>query len=116
MAIDKKMLSIDSEDDNSDIVAFNEFLEQDTERRKLKTISDIEKIGEVLLNEIDKKNRKREIKKQKQIPYILKYSGDKYDIEELNAYSFDDVQQIFNETQKKESTIKKIFHFIFNLT
>jgi hypothetical protein len=119
MTIDKKILSIDYNDDDKDITAFNEYLETDTVRKKNQTISEIEKMGNFYLKEINKKKKQTELKKTKLIPYIIKHSKGKYDvddIEELNSYSFEDIQDIYNQIKKENrSTISKYLHFLFNI-
>jgi hypothetical protein len=119
MAIDEKILSIDSDDDNNDYESFDEFLQEDTKRKKNKTVSEIELMGNQYLKEIERKNKQKELKKTKLIPYILNHSKGKYDIEdldELNSYSFEDVQDIYNQLKtENRSKIAKFFHFLFNI-
>lgn len=115
MTYDKRILSIDSDDDNEDYQAFDEFLSEDTQRRKKIISSEIEQMGSQYLEEIDRKKRNKELKKNKLIPYILQHATKPYDIEELNSYSFEDVQIIYNQVRKENrSIISKIFHFLFN--
>ena len=115
MAIDKNILSVDSDDDIS-YLALDEFLKNDTIIKKKKSITEIHELGERLIEEIELKNKKKSIKIDKLIPYIIKNSDDKYTLTELKSYSFKDVQDIYNEIKKqKQSLIVKIFHFIFNI-
>ena len=116
MAFDKKILSIDSEDDDKDYKAFSEYLEDDTRRKKNLNAREIQEIADNLVEEIERKKRNQALKKQKLIPYILRYCDEKYSKEELMGYSYNDVQDIYNELKiKKQSFISKFFHFIFNL-
>lgn len=116
MSPDKNILSIDSDDDNENYEAFSEYLIEDTKRKKTRDANEIEKIGESLLKEIERKNKHKRIKANKLIPYILKNCDGKYGEEELNSYSFEDVQEIYNEIKiRKRPFIIKFFHFIFNL-
>ena len=116
MAFDKKILSIDSEDDNKDYEAFSEYLKEDTNRKKNLTSKEINDIAENLLQEIERKKRNQTLKSQKLIPYILRHCDEKYTKEELLSYTYNDVQDIYNELKiEKQSFISKIFHFIFNL-
>ena len=116
MTIDKNILSIDSDDDNNDYKAFSEYLEDDTRRRKNLTASEINQVADSLLKEIDKKNKNKTIKSNKLIPYILKRCDGKYGEEELKGYSFEDVQDIYNEIKiEKKPAIIKFFRFIFNI-
>jgi hypothetical protein len=119
MAIDEKILSIDSDDDNNDYEAFDEFLQNDTKRKKNRTVLEIEEMGKQYLKEIDKKKKQKELKKTKLIPYIINHSKGKYDIDdldELNSYSFEDVQDIYNQVKaENRSAIANFFHFLFNI-
>jgi hypothetical protein len=116
MAFDKKILSIDSEDDNKDYEAFSEYLKEDTKRKKKLTFKEINNIAENLLQEIERKKRNQALKSQKLISYILRHCDEKYNKEELMGYSYNDVQDIYNELKiEKQSFISKFFHFIFNL-
>lgn len=114
MAIDNNLLSIDSDDDNKDYEAFNQYLEEDTKRKMIKTVSEIEQMGDKYLKEIERKKKNKELLKNKLIPYILKHSI--YEEDELNSYSFEDVQKIYNEIKaQNRPAIVKFFHFIFNI-
>jgi len=116
MTIDKNILSIDADDDNKDYLAFSEYLEDDTKRKRNLAAKEINEIGENLVKEIERKKKSQALKSQKLIPYILKHCDDKYIEEELLAFSYDDVQDIYNELKiEKQSFISKFFHFIFNL-
>ena len=116
MAFDKKILSIDSEDDNKDYEAFSEYLKEDTIRKKNLTAHEIQEVADILVKEIERKKRNQAIKSQKLIPYILKHCDEKYTKEELIGYSYNDVQDIYNELKiEKQSFISKFIHFIFNL-
>jgi hypothetical protein len=116
MATNDKILSIDSDDDNNDYDAFNKYLEEDTNRKKNKTILEIESMGDMYLKEIELKNAQKDIRKQKLIKYILKHSKLTYSGNVLNSYSFEDIQEIYNELKSQnKSFLTKIFHFIFNV-
>ena len=87
-----------------------------TNRKKNKTVLEIENMGDRYLKEIELKNAQKEIRKQKQIKYILKHSKLTYPSNVLISYSFEDVQQIYDELKSKnKSFFTKIFHFIFNV-
>jgi len=117
MTIDKSILSIDSDDDNKDYLAFSEYLEDDTKRKKNLAAREIQEIADFLVKEIERKKRNQAIKSQKLIPYILKHCDEKYTKEELIGYTYNDVQDIYNELkiEKQQSPLNKIFRFIFNL-
>jgi hypothetical protein len=72
MSLNKKILSIDYDDDDKNYQAFNEFLDENTQRTKSKIANEFDKIGQDLLAEIEIKKLKKEIQKQKLIIYILK--------------------------------------------
>ena len=73
-------------------------------------------MGDRYLQEIERKNKNKELKQLKLIPYILKHRGDIHDNDELMSYSFEDVQDIYNEIKaNKKPVIVKIFHFLFNI-
>ena len=116
MSPDKNILSIDSDDDNENYQAFSEYLDEDTKRKKNRTANEFEEIGNHLLKEIERKNKEKKRRATKLIPYILKHCDGKYDKEELESYSYEDVQDIYNEIKiRKRPAIIKFFHFIFNL-
>ena len=117
MNIDDKILSIDADDDNKNYQAFDEYLQEDTKRKMNKTATVIDEWGELLLKEIDRKKKMEKLKIKKLIPYILKHCEGKYDKEELIAYTFKDVQDIYDEIKKEnESFFITFFHFLFNIT
>lgn len=117
MDIDKNILSIDSDDDDKDYLAFSEFLENDTQRKKKLAAKEITQIANDLVEEIERKKRNQKLKIKKLIPFILKNCDQKYTEEELINYSYNDVQDIYNELkeQKQQSSLNKFFRFIFNL-
>jgi hypothetical protein len=113
MAIDEKILSIDADDDNKNYQEFSEFLQEDTERKKKRNAQMINELGDLIVSDIEKKRKSEKLKADKLIPYILKHS-DSYSEEDLTAYSFNDVQDIYDEI-KKETFFNKFFHFLFNI-
>lgn len=120
MGIDREKFKIEPDkDDGMSVLSLAKHLEEDSERKKNKTVSEFEEMGSRYLKEIDRKKKTKGSKKAKLIPYILKHRGDSYDKEELMSYSFDDVQDIYDEIKayKKENKpfIIKFFHFLFNL-
>lgn len=113
MLPDKKILSVDSDDEEVDYNAFSKYLEDDTERRKKKTAEDIRVAGDELLKEIGKKKMIQTAEKLKYIKYITKHSI--HDSDDLLSYDINDVREIYNELRKvKESKIKNFFYFLFN--
>jgi hypothetical protein len=116
MSDDKNILSIDYNDDDKDYQSFDAFLQDDTNRKKNKAITEIEQSGELLLKEIDRKKKEKELKAKKLIPYILKNCNYKYDEETLYSYSFEDVKDIYDQIKaEKTPFIVKIFRFLFNI-
>jgi len=116
MTVDKNILSIDSDDDNDNYQAFSEYLEDHAKRQKNKTAHEIEQMGNLFLSEIERKNKIKKLKSEKLIPYILKHCDDRYGEEQLKSYSFEDIQQIYDEIKaERKPMIVKFFHFIFNL-
>jgi hypothetical protein len=67
------ILSVDSDDNNINYKEFNKFLQEDTDRKKNKTVLEIEEMGDQLLKEIDRKKRNKEPIKIKLISYILSH-------------------------------------------
>ncbi len=116
MSSDKNILSIDFDDDNEQYEAFSQALTKDSERKKNSIAIEFNKKGEQLLKEIDRKKKNQTIKSKKLIKYILKYCNDKYNYEELNSYSYQDIYDIYIEIKEKRKTlIIRFFRFIFNL-
>jgi len=103
------------EDNDISVLAHYKYLEDAIKRDMKKTASEFEDMGDMFINEIEVKKKIKNKKSQKLIPYILKKSGDIYDKDELNSYSFEDIQNIYDETKKKnQPVIVKFFNFIFN--
>ncbi len=117
MSIDEKILSVDSDDNNDNYQEFSEFLEEESQRKKNHTAKVIDEFGEQLLKEIDRKKKLEKLRIEKLIPYIIKYGGEIYSVDELKSYTFNDVQDIYNEVKKtNQSFISKFFHFLFNIS
>ena len=70
MDVDKKILSIDSDDESVDIKSFTIFMEDNTKRNKNKSANDFMEIGEDLLAEVEAKKVRQEQEKKKCIKYI----------------------------------------------
>ena len=117
MTIDKNISSIDADDDDDkDYLAFCEYLNEDTQRKKKLTAREIQRIADNLVKEIERKKRNQSIKSQKLIPYILRHCDEKYTEKELLGYTYNDVQDIYNELKvEKQSILSNILKFIFNL-
>ncbi|MFW6246566.1 MAG: hypothetical protein ACOC22_00120 [bacterium] len=115
--MNEDLLSIEHDDDNENYEAFNDFLTEHTERDKMKTLNEIEMLGDSYLNEIEWKKKKQIEKKNKLIPYIIKYCEGKYNSKTLSEYSYEDVLELYKEYKKENQTIfSKIIGFIFNLS
>ena len=98
-----------------DIESLGEYLKVSdivAEHNKEHTARTIKENADVFLNEINKKNKIREIEKEKYIKKILKKHNDKYTLEELKSYSLKDVREIHEAIQEEgKMFIKKIFNF-----
>lgn len=104
------------EDNDMSVLAYNKYLEDDVERKKKKVANEFEEMGSQFLSEIDRKKKQKNLRSQKLIPYILKHRGGIHTEEELNSYSYEDVQDIYDEIKKeKKPAILKLFHFVFNI-
>jgi hypothetical protein len=107
-------LSINFNDDNENYESFNEFLEDDTQRKKNSTANTIIEMGSQFLGEIENKSIINEKKKLKLIPYIIRKS-DKYSEDVLISYSYSDVKSIYDEIKaNNKSFFSKLFHFFIN--
>lgn len=117
MAIDRKILSIDEdEDDSIDYNSFNTFLQDDTRRKMAKTVKDITVLGEDLLQEISEKKARQNIEKAKYVKYIMKHNKGIYTAERLMSYEFADIFYMYTELKDtKQSKLKTFFNFLFNL-
>ena len=118
--MDKKILSIDADDDDLDVKSFYKFTEEHSERSKNKTANEFLEIGDKLLAEIEEKNKRKEKQRNLFINYILRYSDryavdDSYSMNELLSYSYEDVRDIYNQIKDERNVFKKLFRFIFNL-
>jgi hypothetical protein len=117
MGINREEFKIEpEEDDGISIISLAKHLEEDSERKKNKTVSEFEEMGSKYLKEINVKKSKKNLKQRKLIPYILKHRGDIYDEKDLMSYSFEDIQDIYNELKiEKKPFLVKMFHFLFNI-
>ena len=117
MAIDREEFSIEpDEDDGMSAMALNQHLEEETKRKQNAMLSEIEEMGERYLKEIDRKKKSNSLKSAKLIPYIIKHSDGKFDEEELLSYSYDDVEDIYNDIKvQRRPGIVKFIRFVFNL-
>jgi len=90
-------------------------LDHGTSESKKLMVSEILNNGEKLLKEIDRKTEKKNIKKNSQIKFIVKYSTN-YDIDDLKGYHHTEVEKIYKQVKtEKKSLFVRIMHFIFNL-
>lgn len=104
------------DDELVDYVSLTKHLKEDTDRKKKQLSQEFDEMGGRYLQEIERKNNEKELKRAKLIPYILKYRSNLYEKDELMSYSFEDVQDIYNVLKKeKKPAILKFFHFIFNI-
>lgn len=118
MNVDDNILDSDTfdEDELIDYISLNKHLKEDTDRKKNLLSNEFEEMGGRYLLEIERKKKNKELKLIKLIPYILKYRGNIHDENELMSYSFEDVQDIYNEIKvERKPLIVKLFHFIFNI-
>lgn len=116
MAYDRRILSIDYDDDDTDYQSFDNYLRNETETQKKSIGAEIMLMGEQYLNEIDKKKAEHERKKSLLIPYIVSHSEIPYTVELLNEYSYEDVLAIYRQTKKENrSFIVKLIHFLLGL-
>jgi hypothetical protein len=114
MAEEHEKLPLD--DELVDYVSLSKHLKEDTDRKKKQLSVEFEQMGGKYLQEIERKNKDKELKQVKLIPYILKHRSDIHDQDELMSYSLEDVQDIYDEVKKeKKSSILKFFHFMFNI-
>jgi hypothetical protein len=104
------------DDNNVDYDTFSEYLGKDTDRNKNKIASEIQDMGEKLIQEIEDKKYLETIKKHEYIPYILKHSKGIISAEELLSYSLNDVKRIYLDVkEEKKSRFVRFFRFIFNI-
>jgi len=115
MFIDEKILSIDFDDDDKDMKSFTSYIQNYTEKEKIKIANDFEFLANNLLFELEEKKKNNEIQKIKLIQYILKHTKNKYSIQELNSYDYYDIKNIYNEIKKNRNIFQKLFRFMFNL-
>jgi len=115
MKFEKKILSIDSVDDDKNYQEFSEFIKNHTLRVKNKIASDFDLIGDDLLAEIDEKKRQKNLAKKIYVDYILKHDKNKYSSPQLMSYAFEDVKNIYDEIKNRPNLLQKVIKFIFNL-
>lgn len=114
MGDEHEILSLD--DDLASYVSLNKHLKEDTDRKKKLISNEFEEMGGRYLQEIERKTKHRKLKTVKLIPYILKHRGNIHNEKELMSYSFEDVQDIYNEIKiEKRPAIIKFLHFVFNI-
>jgi len=116
MSIDKKILSVDSDVDDIDYVAFTTYLQEDTKRKLDMVFAEIDRQGEDYLKEIEEKKFRQNIEKAKFVKYIMKYIKGVYTVERLMGYEYADVLYMYQELkEKRKSKLKTFFDFLFNL-
>ena len=104
------------DDDLEGYVALNKHLKEDTDRKKKLISNEFEEMGGRYLQEIERKNKEKELKQVKLIPYILKHRGEIHSEDELMSYSFEDIQDIYDEVKiEKKPIIIKFLHFVLNI-
>ena len=114
MTEDHEKLPLD--DELVDYVSLSKHLKDDTDRKKKQLSTEFDAMGSQYLQEIERKNKNKELIQLKLIPYILRHRGSIHDKDELMSYSFEDVQDIYDEIKKeKKPGLLKFFHFIFNI-
>ena len=114
MVDEKNILSIDHDDDDENLAGFNEFLDEDTQRKLSGFVSHVEEAGSNYLGEIERKKRNDDLRKKKYIPYILKHSNNTK--EQLSSYTHKDILDMYNTLKyENRSFITKVLRFIFNL-
>ena len=113
--LNKKLLSIDHDDDEEGYVPFSKYLENHTERIRKREADAIDAIGEALLMEIDHKNSIKDITKNKQIDYVISKTS-KYSREYLLELDYNDVLDIFNEVKYENRSFWTKLGEFFNLT
>lgn len=114
--MDEEKDKLPLDDDLTEYISLTKHLKEDNERKKNLIFNEIEELGEVYLDEIERKKKRKKLTQKKLIPYILKHHSDIYNEKELFGYSFNDVQDIYNEIKaEKKSPIIKFIHFIFNI-
>lgn len=110
---DSDKLSI--EDKMISYISLSKNLHDDNERKKKQLSDEFNQIGEKYLNEIERKQKNKEQKKSKLISYIIKRNQNKYTIDELTSYSFEDIENIYNEIKKEKNKFMKFIQFILNI-
>lgn len=107
-------ISIDYDDDADDYDGFINLIENHTERQKKVFSSEINQMGDIFIEELERKSLKEDELKKELIPYILKKEPHIYDYNNLLSYSYKDVKDIYNEIKTKKANIfVKLFKFIF---
>jgi len=114
--MEEKKDKIPIDDDLKDYLSTSKHLKEDSERKKNLFVNEIEELGDVFVDEIERKRKRKKMVQKKLIPYILKHQSDMYNEKQLLSYSFEDVQDIYNEIKtERKSPIIKFIHFIFNI-
>lgn len=111
--MDDKIIPDFHEDEGVDLDTLNSHINDDIYRKKNVMASEIMDKGQEYIDEIDRKNKKRNLIKKKYIPYVLKHC-DEYTEKELYEYSYKDVIEIYNEVKVENRPLfLKIIHYIF---
>jgi hypothetical protein len=117
MSVNKKIFSIDSDDDDDvPYEAFIMHLHEDTQRKLKKATVDISKSGDDYLREIEQKKVRNNVLKAKYVKYIMKHNKGIYNAEILMSYELSDVFYMYNELREsRKSRLKNFFQFLFNI-
>lgn len=108
----KEILSIDYDDDNKNLNEFNQFLDDNTQRKKDRDAEQITELGDLLLSEIDHKKSVKEKKKPKLVKYIMSKSDNHSEVF-LYDLDYNDLLDIYNEIKfQNKSFFSRLFDFL----
>ncbi len=112
---EKNPLSIDYEDNEKDFDGFLKFIHKHTNQQKKYTAQEIEFMGEKLVKEKTKKEKRQDKQKLKLIDYIVeKQKNTFYDKEDLINYSYHDIIILHKQVKHdNRSAFRKFIELFF---
>lgn len=112
--LNKKILSIDNDDDQKEYNYFKDYLEKDTNRKKNTTAKLIHDMGDHFLDEIMKKKEEHEIEKKILSEYIVNKSKSYLCFDKLMTYDIWEIRRIYDQVKYENRNIllKIIEYFI----
>jgi hypothetical protein len=105
--------SIDFEDDNDDFGKFYDDFVVNSNREKNLLVSEINTIGNTLVDDIEWRRNEKNKKKLKYVKYIISKTN-RYKENDLILYELDYIIELYRKTKNENSWLAKIINMLTN--